>query len=364
MTNFFNKILEQYTNNLPFVAYRKPNDTNVSALFQDNTLVNYVKDYSESGFVFAPFNASEKAVVISFNDCLTVDYTSEYEDDFCYNDVDFDCSDKQLHMKLVSKGISEIQNTDLKKVVLSRVEVVELKKDDPLTVFRAALAAYQNAFVYLWYHPNVGCWLGATPEVLLRTRNNQFSTMSLAGTQVYSDDLTWETKEQEEQHYVTDYITKRLSSKGIQPKVGEPYTVKAGHLAHIRTDVSGSFNKDNLKQLLDVLHPTPAVCGLPKKVAKTFILKNEAYQRTFYTGFLGELNKPIQRKKNKRNVENNAYRIATVASDLYVNLRCMELKEGKAKIYVGGGITASSDPEKEFIETCNKTKTMKKLIIS
>lgn len=366
MEDFFNEIEKHYLQEKPFVAYKKPNDGVVNAIMQSDVEVNYSTDYSESGFVFAPFDTKEKSIVIPFENCIETDFQQskllETTDEF-----ELVFSDEKQHIQLVNKGISAIKNSALKKVVLSRKENCVLETLHPISLFKKALQHYPSAFVYLWYHPKVGCWLGATPEVLLKTRNKQFKTMALAGTQVFSDDLVWEPKEQEEQQIVTDYITNNLKSEGIKFTTEKPYTIKAGHLAHLRTDISGSFtssNKNDLQNLITVLHPTPAVCGLPKALAKTFILDNENYNRAFYTGFLGELNKEIQRKNNRRNTENNAYRFNTKTSELYVNLRCMQLKNNSAAVYVGGGVTASSNAEKEFLETCNKTKTMKKLINS
>ena len=103
------------------------------------------------------------------------------------------------------------------------------------------------------------------------------------------------------------------------------------------------------QSLIRALHPTPAVCGLPRVKANNFILKNENYKRTFYTGFLGELNL----KDSESNVQ---------YSQLYVNLRCMEVDENKASIFVGGGITKDSNAEKEWEETVFKTKTMKRVL--
>lgn len=363
MVNFFSKITNQYQKKLPFVAYKKPNEASVKALFQNDIAINYVVDFSESGFVFAPFDTNENSIIIPFENSLSTVYNQEFHVPMAEH-VAFDLSDRDCHEALVEHGVTEIQNTALKKVVLSRVEQVDVKITCPIEVFKKALAAYPNAFVYLWYHPEVGCWIGATPEVLLQTRNSKFKTMALAGTQLFSDTLLWEAKEKEEQQLVTDYIIENLRSKDILPHVSESYTVKAGHLAHIRTDITGNFGMNNIQRLISVLHPTPAVCGLPKQEATTFIKQNETYNRRFYTGFLGELNKTSQRKKNRRNTENNAYRLMTTTSDLYVNLRCMAIEADSVYIYVGGGITASSMPEKEFVETCNKTKTMKKLIIS
>ena len=95
-------------------------------------------------------------------------------------------------------------------------------------------------------------------------------------------------------------------------------------------------------------HPTPAVCGLPAKKAKNFILENENYNREFYSGFLGEINIPKSTKNKK--------------SHLFVNLRCMSLENNIARIYVGGGITKDSIPEKEWEETVSKSFTMKSVL--
>ena len=105
-----------------------------------------------------------------------------------------------------------------------------------------------------------------------------------------------------------------------------------------------------LAQLLNKLHPTPAVCGLPKETAKNFILEHEGYDRSFYTGFLGEINLNSGGEKSAN-------------THLFVNLRCMELFEDKAVLFVGGGITNDSNNEKEWEETVAKSSTMKAILI-
>ena len=145
----------------------------------------------------------------------------------------------------------------------------------------------------------------------------------------------------------------------------EARPIQAGNLVHIQTIIKTNLKPEtyDLKQLLGNLHPTPAVCGLPKEDAKQFILNNEAYNREFYTGFLGELN--IKEKKtrnsNRHNVENDAYATIKTISNLYVNLRCMQIKPKNALIYVGGGITIDSSPEAEWEETVHKSLVMKKV---
>ena len=366
MKAILRNISEYYNKQLPFVAYHKPNDGVVKFIYQNDNALHYVNDFSESGFVFAPFENIDKTVLIPLENLLEESYEkghaalSVYEDLIIGNE-----HDKVKHEALVQKGIEAIVANKFQKVVLSRIERIE-SDASPVSLFKMLLSIYPSAFVYLWYHPKVGCWLGATPEVLLQVHGNRFKTMALAGTQLYSDNLLWGEKEQEEQQLVTDFIADCLASKKIAFKAGKPYTVRAGNLAHIRTDIEGNLdrtsNSNNLTSLIKSLHPTPAVCGLPKDSSQEFILENEGYDRSYYTGFLGELNFEKSRHNNRRNTENQAYRFNARTSSLFVNLRCMQVQQNECLVYVGGGITASSVPSNEFEETCNKAKTMGKVI--
>ncbi len=370
--DFFARLEQQFTSKLPFVAYRKPNSDEVKAMLQIDDKLNKVSDYNESGFVFAPFDDREDAVLIPSDnsEVISLSVVIPANAGIHSSNEEVSSESKTHHINLVQKGIDSIKSNHLKKVVLSRQETVNLSEANPLKLFKLLLQTYPTAFVYCWYHPKVGLWLGATPETLLRVEGNLFETMALAGTQLYNGtlDVIWQDKEKEEQQLVTDFVVSSLeSSVGSQHiNVSEVKTVKAGNLLHLQTKVKGTLNFKilNFKQVLQALHPTPAICGIPKESAKQFILENENYNREFYTGFLGELN--LQEKKtrnsNKRNVENNAYASVKKVSNLFVNLRCMQIQDDDAIIYVGGGITKDSIPENEWIETVNKTNTMKKVL--
>jgi isochorismate synthase len=222
--------------------------------------------------------------------------------------------------------------------------------------------------VYCWYHPKVGLWLGATPELLFKIEGQQLTTISLAGTQAYQDNdiVKWPDKELTEQQIVTDYLTTQIAPFAIETKTSQVETVRAGNLLHLKTRlVSRLKTNTQLKAIIEALHPTPAVCGFPKEGAKNFILKNENYAREFYTGFLGELNlkQNKTRNTNQHNIKNNAYARVKTQSNFYVNLRCIQIKNEQAFIYVGGGITRDSVAENEWNETVNKTKTMLRVLI-
>jgi isochorismate synthase len=348
MISLIDKIALHHQQNLPFVVYCKPNSNTVKGLFQDNDTLFEVSDFTEKGFVFASFDGSQN-YIISENESeqWTEDWISNHESILqnCF-DLKEDESAKTNFQDLVGKGIQAIQNDEFQKVVLSRMESVAVTHFELVTTFQKLVQQYRSAFVYCLYHPKIGTWLGATPEQLLKANTTNFETMALAGTQKDTGAATviWQQKEQEEQQFVTDYIVSKLNKVSAEIQVSEAYSVKAGSIWHIKTDISGVFGADlNLKKAIQLLHPTPAVCGVPKEIAKAFIMANEGYNRIFYTGFLGELNRDF-------------------ASDLFVNLRCMQIENNQAHLYMGCGITKDSDPEKEWKESVNKSMTMKRIL--
>lgn len=352
MNSFFLKIKNHKEQNLPFVLYSKPNTENYVGILQQNNILNTVSDYSEKGFVFASFD--EKQLILipeNESEIITVQKEKTSFEPIEIDDLSFDAEAKFQYEYLVAQGIQAIKNEEFKKVVLSRSEEVPLSEFDFIETFQHLAQLYPATFCYCFFHPKIGLWMGATPEKLLKANGNVFETMALAGTQKDNQEveIVWQQKEKDEQQFVTDFIVKRLREFTASVVVSEPYSLKAGSIWHIKTDISGVL-KDNstLEEVIDTLHPTPAVCGLPKKKAKAFILENENYNRTFYTGFLGELNSTFE--------GNNA------SSDLFVNLRCMQIQENKAILYMGCGITKESIPEKEWEESVNKSMTMKRVL--
>jgi isochorismate synthase len=370
---FFTQIKDHFNNELPFVVYRKPDEISVKGILQKDDKLNTIADFTETGFIFSPFNTEEISVLIPVENSEIINCDFVILDDPKVSGEEsqlkfFDEESKNHHINLVKNGIEAIVAHQFQKVVLSRCEEVKLSEANPIQIFKRLLSNYKSAFVYCWYHPKIGLWLGATPETLLKVEGNRFSTMALAGTQEFNGtlDVAWQNKEKQEQQFVTDFIVSSLQSSVNNLNVSEVETIKAGNLLHLKTSISGTltFKFLTFKQLLFKLSPTPAVCGLPKAAAKQFILENENYNREFYTGFLGELNlkESKTRNTNRRNVENNAYASIKTISNLYVNLRCMQLKKDNALIYVGGGITQDSIPENEWQETVSKAMVMKTVL--
>ncbi|RXG16253.1 isochorismate synthase [Leeuwenhoekiella aestuarii] len=362
--DLFSKANAQYAKNLPFVLYRKPEADLLNGLFQEDDFLHKVETFEETGFVFSPFDKDKTGILIPGIPEVTTDYIEE-KASLRSTIIKTESAAEAAHIQLVEKALAAIQNSVLQKVVLSREQSQEIENVNPITIFKRLLFNYKTAFVYIWHHPQVGTWLGATPETLLSLRGRKFETMALAGTQKFTGSVavTWGDKEIYEQQLVTDEIITNLQSFDLRSlHVGDRETHQAGTLLHLRTLISGTFNTEgqNLKSLLKALHPTPAVCGLPRDLAKDFIMQEENYDRAFYTGFLGELNilRDTSKKRSRRNVENLAYKTLKNETKLFVNLRCMQYTDSKALIYIGGGITVASNPKLEWQETVNKAQTI------
>ena len=349
LRSLLEKIEQLLQSKIPFVAYRKPLDDKIILMVQKDDVLYYLNNYSQKGFVFAPFDDHEKTILFPLDKCDLSTFSYDLEKVFipqkeAKGKYLLDEQSKINHIELVAKGIDFLEKGKVKKVVLSRKEIVFVGKVLKSEIFNRIIQLYSSAFVSFYYHPKVGLWMGATPETLLRVEDKIFTTMSLAGTLRYNgiEHVEWGVKEKEEQQIVTDYIISQLGD--FKLRISKPFTKKAGSLLHICTEIKGEINSnDQLEILIKKLHPTPAVCGLPKEKAKSFILKNENYDREFYAGFLGELNM------------NNT-------SDLYVNLRCMQMDGQNTSLYIGGGITTESDPISEWEETVSKSEVMKRVL--
>lgn len=351
MTELFSKLHSQLEQNLPFVIYSKPNVPITNGLFQQNDTLYELESENSSGFVFAPFyNDVNYIIPIAESELISVENTIQ-EVQFNEFEQSFTQEAKTDFENLVSLFVKEIRSGSCSKIVASRCEKFNLKDFNIENSFKRMIQLYPTAFKYCFFHPKIGMWLGATPEQLLKVNNNQISTVALAGTKtVEKIEDEWGEKEKFEQQLVTNFIAKNVEPFVNDLSLTEPYTYQAGKLLHIKTDIKAVLKDNNYKdKVVQVLHPTPAVCGFPKDYTRDFIIKNEGYTRDFYAGFLGEWNFKINEKH-------------TTDTDLFVNLRCCKIEDQVAKIFIGCGITEDSNPELEFIETVNKSETIKKIL--
>ncbi|MGV6832160.1 MAG: chorismate-binding protein [bacterium] len=336
---------------LPFVLFRYPNKETIKGLLQLDDQLHYAPDFSSDGFIFAPYDKNKEVILVPKNSSSSIECnSSDFKTSINKEPIKLELSDsiKKNYLEIIEKAVLAIKNEHFTKVVLSRIQKVEIGAVNCLELFSRIIDKYSNAFCYCWYHPKVGLWLGATPERLLHIKNNTISTVSLAGTLSADkhDEKSWSPKEIKEQQIVTDYIVNALKDFSNTIQVGATETIKVGSLLHLRTLISCTISDTEkcLKDLVYALHPTPAVCGIPLENAIDFISNNEGYDRSFYTGFLGEI------KRSSSEIS------------LYVNLRCMQIKDSQAYIYVGGGVTEESLAAKELEETVKKASIMSTIL--
>jgi isochorismate synthase len=344
MKALLDQVVQHYEQQLPFVVFRKPHKNKVKAYLQEDATPYSTADFQEAGFIFAAFDGSSNyCIPAQAAQVLQAEFEAQTTPLIPVESAYAEASKVDFET-LVSKAISNIQAGQFEKVVLSRNEVFPLPLVELKALITRLFSLYPTAYCYAWFHPETGLWLGASPEQLIKIEAHSIHTMALAGTQKFTENPSWGAKEQQEQQVVTDYLLAQLQPFCVALKVNGPYTQQAGSLLHIKTEIRGQLHAGfSLQNLLQSLHPTPAVCGMPKDDAFQFIGQEEGYDREFYSGFMGEI-----QPKNQ--------------VDLIVNLRCMKLINNQAHLYVGCGITSGSLPELEFAETVHKAQTMKQVL--
>lgn len=361
MTDDFSELDSLIATDRSFAVYRRPGNEPELILQLDGlpeTFETLAELNGRSGFVMAPFQSTENHPVVLIRPDLQ--FSGKIQ---IYNHLQSltsakPCDSEEDEAKASSdegyavyKGAFELFQKALhagscEKIVLSRTLKLPLPTGFSAgTLFGTACEAYPDAFVYLCHTPMTGTWFGSTPELLLSGENGSWQTVALAGTRRIKDNgAVWDAKNIREQHIVTAYLEKQLRIKNLIGSISEPYTVRAGELMHIKTDFRFQMpEQGNVGDLLDFLHPTPAVCGYPKTEACRLILAHEGYDRAYYSGFAGPLNKEGK-------------------TDLYVNLRCASMSEKGLVLYAGGGLMPDSELKSEWEETEVKLQTLLSLI--
>tara|TARA_B100000809_G_scaffold166521_1_gene163793 strand:+ start:3096 stop:4265 length:1170 start_codon:yes stop_codon:yes gene_type:complete len=363
-------------NKIAFSIWRFPHSDELTAILSDTFSDEKSCDLTnDKGFCMSSFdnkgkyillkakvelriNLSEKTIAVISNDETLISTSqlkklvSGYYKSTKPNIISssFEQTNKHHFTQTVQSVIDNIKEANFDKVVVSKFKEEAITNEEIPFLFKKLYEDYPSAFCYLTYIPKNGIWIGATPETLLsyNRESEVFKTVALAGTQngdgIELKEAVWRQKEIEEQALVSRYIIncfkiirlRDFSEKG-------PKTIKAGRLLHLITEFEVHNSKTkivNLPQtMLELLHPTSAVCGMPLKEAQKFISTEERYDREFYTGFLGPVN-------------------FNQSTNLFVNLRCGKIYNGKIRLFAGAGITEDSDPEKEWQETEMKCQTI------
>lgn len=287
----------------------------------------------KEGFIVSNFDGSEKYIFIE----------NESDAEIKILDKEIQSVSKADYLFQGTKLVAAIRHLGIQKTVLSRVLSQEFETSKTLDLFHLLEQNYPKAFVYCFSDENLGTWLGASPEILLQQFGNSGFTIALASTKKPEDNSDWNEKEILEQAFVSEFIGEQLHSIGIQNIEKEgPYDHFAGPVKHLRTDFSFSLDGISVNDVISTLHPTPAVSGLPQNLSLDLIQSLEKHNRELYAGFIGLA--------------------ASDKASFFVNLRCCQVTKGKINLYVGGGYTKDSNPEMEWQETENKSRTILNLV--
>ena len=353
-----------------FALYRLPHADHYVEIRQEGELLQ-LGSYAElggisGGFVFAPFSVSRECPIVVIRGEGRI-YSSNNKT--ANKTATDNPGSKSNYSPLLARGVggeaagtltsayaidfanfhSRLLAGEFAKIVLARTETVPVSKSGE-RLFLEACARYPRMFIALVSTSLTGTWLRATPEPLLEKTAEGYHTVALAGTQQMGQgdwderSVAWNDKNIMEQRLVATYITEQLEHFADHIDIDGPHTARAGELAHLRTNYRFTLSDDGrMGELIAALHPTPAVCGLPKDDTRRFILQNESAPRRYYSGFTGPLGIGGE-------------------THLYVTLRCMELHDEACTLYAGGGLLPGSQLRQEWDETVAKMETMKALI--
>lgn len=381
-----------------YAIYRLPHEDYCTLMIQDDGQPEVLQSYAalngKSGFVIAPFSISPATPLLLLHPEQTKTLLIDDISHFDMSSMPFyPCKQPLFEVQTApvcqpnspclttkqpllrtqysidySRFHSELLANHYEKLVLSRC--LPLPNDGtchPLELFIRACQRYPRLFISLVSTEQGGTWLTATPEILLDGKNGQWRTIALAGTMKLEgknlegegENATWSTKNIQEQRYVATYLVEQLKPFAGNLHEEGPRTVRAANLIHLRSDfIFTLIHYARVGDLLQTLHPTPAVCGLPKEEAAEFIMQNESTPRLYYSGFMGPLNIARPHPQSPTGTSGSLPPSTSPETHLYVTLRCMHICPEEYRLYAGGGLLKESIEEQEWLETEAKMETM------
>ncbi|MGN6359077.1 MAG: isochorismate synthase [Thermomicrobiales bacterium] len=251
----------------------------------------------------------------------------------------------------VARTAADIRAGHFTKVVLARRLDVALAGDADLAeTLRRLRANYPGAYVFA-VETTGGCFLGATPERLVRLDGREVVTLCLAGTaargatpdedEQLAAALLHSPKNREEHAVVVGAIRDALAPLCDELLLPDaPHILRVRNLQHLATPVRARLVGDAcVLDLVAHLHPTPAVAGLPRAAALAAIREREGFDRGWYAGPVGWVD-------------------GAGGGEFAVALRSALLTPGHAALYAGCGIMGDSDPDAEYAETGLKFQPM------
>lgn len=256
------------------------------------------------------------------------------------------------YQKQVTRALSEIARGDYEKIVLARAQQLTTREEfHPLGVLNHLRQHYAGCYAFSVANGSGQSFIGATPERLVRVAEGRMHSESLAGSaprgQSASEDaafaraLLHNEKDRREHRLVVDSIAHCLADLNVRIEhPTSPRVLGLANVQHLHTPISALLPAGvHILDLVERLHPTPAVGGTPRANAIAAIKRLEPFERGLYAGALGWIDH-------------------RGGGECFVGIRSALVDGRTATTYAGAGIVAGSDPQKEFAETELKFKAL------
>lgn len=255
----------------------------------------------------------------------------------------------------VNFALKEIRSNTIEKVVLARKIMINLIGEFSFSFALTQLQEKYSDCTTFAYKETNSIFFGSTPEKLFSLKENKLETEALAGSSargsnlevdlLYESNLLCNPKEIGEHQNVFNFLITNLKNFSDDISFSSiPQIKKLSNIQHLQTPITAILkNEIDVLELLNALHPTPAVCGLPQKNALELIKDLEYFDRGLYAGVIGWYN-------------------ATKRAEFVVSIRSALLKENAITAFAGCGIVEGSNPVSEFQETELKLKPILSLL--
>ena len=257
----------------------------------------------------------------------------------------------------VQSVLDAIAAGELQKVVLAHA--FDVAAPQPFSVVRSLdnlRQRYPDCYVFATSNGKGQSFIGASPERLLTIQDRAIVVDALAGSsprgqsamedQALGDRLLHHPKERHEHQVVVDFIVQQLKQSGVTPQfAAAPTLLRLSNIQHLHTPIHARLPMGlHPLDLLEQLHPTPAVAGLDRDRACQKILRHESFERSLYAAPIGWLD-------HRGN------------SEFVVGIRSALLDGDRARLYAGAGIVAGSDPERELAEIRLKLQALLQALV-
>jgi len=245
----------------------------------------------------------------------------------------------------VERALAEMEGGGVSKVVLARVQAVSAEAClDPVDVVMNLWWDNPGAHVFLFEPARGHVLVGAAPETVATVEEGRFRATAVAGSaargdseaqrRAHAEDLLRSSKDRREHRMCVDDMVERLQSVSHRVSAeADPHVLTLSTIQHLETAIRADLLPgQTVLSVLEALHPTPAVCGLPRDLAQAFLEREERFQRGWYAGPVGWFDGG-----------GNGVFVPALRSAVARNTEWM--------LFAGAGIVAGSDPHLEWDET-------------